>query len=58
MIDSFAGKYLIARPNYANEIMSGDFIFDEISRDCLISNFCEGLSIPKEPMVMPHIKKK
>lgn len=58
MVDSFAGKYLIARPNYANETMSGHFIFDEISRDDLISNFCEGLSLPKEPMVMPHIKKK
>jgi len=58
MVDSFAGKYLISRPSYANEVTKDSFIFDEVKRDDFITNFCEGLSLPEDPMVLPHLVKK
>lgn len=51
--DAFNARYFIARPGYAPGVPKNHFLFDEISRKDLISDFYEGNDLPKEAKTAP-----
>jgi len=51
--DAFNAKYFIARPGYAAGVPENSFLFDEIRRKDLISDFYEGIDLPKEAKNIP-----
>jgi len=54
LADAFAARYLIARPDEANEL-SPSWLFDQVDRSALISTYYVGRGqLPKEPMVAPQ----
>lgn len=51
--DAFNTRYFIARPGYAAGIPENSFLFDEIKRKDLISDFYEGIDLPKKAKTAP-----
>lgn len=51
--DAFNAKYFIGRPGYAAGVPENSFLFDEIRRKDLISDFYEGIDLPKEAKTIP-----
>jgi len=51
--DAFNARYFIARPGYAAGVPENRFLFDEIRRKDLISDFYEGINLPKEANTAP-----
>lgn len=51
--DAFNVKYFIARPGYAAGVPENSFLFDEIRRKDLISDFYEGIDLPKKAKTVP-----
>jgi len=54
--DAFNARYFIARPGYAAGVPENCFLFDEIRRKDLISDFYEGIDLPKEANTAPRYR--
>ncbi len=55
-VDAMNGRYAAAMPHLSPEAMASP-VFVDIARGKLIAEFCQGLDLPSEPMVMPSLRK-
>lgn len=55
-VDSLNGRYAVAIPPHLQPDTGYGMAFSLITREDLIRTYCEGSSLPPQPMVMPSLK--